>query len=441
MRDDGFGARLCALLDAAWLAERFGGRLGLVWPDQGVSREHNAIAPAGEVFSATFLAAHLLDRAALRRIRRAPLREVQSEFAAALGPESGLDGFIINGLPLAAQAPALRSIAPVEADRRAAFRAIRFAPELEAARVLAEQLPLAPGTLAMHLRAGDIVYGEYRASGFFHDKVVAYPVAMELLRQEAEAGTPVLLFGQDRALAEHARDRWGALLAEDLCAGKGFGPTAQALFEIALMARCARILAGSSAFCVAAAKIAGVRRINPRAALPRAQARAVIPRALGGPAEDAPASALQRAMAAWHAVIAGGYDIQQPEGRAMAEEAIRLDPANPYYRAMAALALFQAGQAAAGDAAMLEALAGPQACPALVRHFAAWAARSPVLGSAASTALLEGFARAGWPGAALVLAVVARSARRAEAVAEFAGLYDRHRHPGMPPSVEALLAG
>ncbi len=438
-RNDGFGARLAAMLDAIWLARQFDGRFAFHWPDMGVSQDDNAIEARTNVFSPRFLAEHHVEAERVASLRLQTLASVPADVEAALEAAQGLDGFRVLGAMLGAEARRRIGPARLASEWRAAFRSIGFSPALHRARRLAAAVPIARNTIALHLRAGDIVYGSYRASGAFHGRVIAYPIAFELLRRRAEAGAPVLLFGQDHALCDHAKRAWNATLAQDFAAGYGFDTVANTLFEIALMSRCREIVAGNSAFSLTAARIAGKRIRPPGSIVPAPQARALIVKALQDPDDGLAASPLQKAMAAWHAVRAGGLDLDDPTSLAMIDAAIRHDPANPYYRAVAAIARYRAGDTAVAETLMLEALTGKQASPELLGHFAAWLHHAPVIADPATLALLAERARDGWPAAALALALHARAARRTDDHQAYRRLYLAHRPAGMTASPDDLL--
>ena len=221
-RLDGLGARLSSMLDAIWLADRFGGRFRFHWFNTAQSPQEPVIRPRTEVFSAAFLQAHHVDIAQFRSWTPRPLSGLPMPLEDALRPDSGIDCFSITWAPLRLQGPGLSALAAEGRDRRAAFDAIGFSPALERARRLAATVALPPGAAALHLRAGDVVHGPYRAGGGHHGRVISYPIALHILRQRAEAGVPMILFGQDAALCEHAKHAHGAVLAADLTAGLGF---------------------------------------------------------------------------------------------------------------------------------------------------------------------------------------------------------------------------
>jgi hypothetical protein len=197
-RVDGLGGRLGSMIEASWLADRLGGRFVFYWRAEGVSDQMNAIVAKEQVFSAAFLERHHVPRAELARLAIRPLGAVHRDLAGALRPGSGIDGLSVNWQPpLARLLHGMPGLEGIDGDRRASYEAIGLAPGPARARALAQRVALAPGTAALHLRAGDIVYGRYRASDLFHAKVSPYTAVLGILRAKAAQGAPVVVFGQD----------------------------------------------------------------------------------------------------------------------------------------------------------------------------------------------------------------------------------------------------
>jgi hypothetical protein len=326
----------------------------------------------------------------------------------------------------------LEQFVDIRSDRRDAFRSIAFTPQLERARRLADDVPLPSGAVALHLRAGDIVYGRFRASGVHHDKVVSYPIGLEILNNARENGKSVVIFGQDHTISGYMREKYGAIIANDICNDFSLGDVERALFDIALMARCDQIIAGHSAFSVTAAKIAGIEVSAPQAILAPGQAKAVILRALRDSRSDVPASPPQKAMAAWHAVMAAGYDLADPACRELVSESIRNDPKNPYYLAVAAIGHYLDNEIKLGEEVLLSALSGPHICSELVSHMMDWIHYAPVLSAPPNRALLEKISAEGWPAASLFLSLIAQSSKKEEEKKKYWGQYIANKTPEMP---------
>ncbi len=415
-RRDGFGERLRALMNAIILAERFGGTFGLIWEE---SREHDkaahAILPAERTFAAAFLAAHVLSPGA----SGARPRGTRPLTPAAL--RAGGGRFRVEQHDLATVLPDLDPPLGREAGA-AAFRRIRFSDPLERARAAAEAVDLGGTAAAIHLRAGDIIYGPHRLVGHFASKVVAWPLALGLAERLAAAGHRVIVFGQDQALCRHAAAGAGRLFAGDLAAEQGFDLHQSVLFEIALMARCSEIFAGASGFALAACQIAGTAPARIEDRLGREAVRALLLGALqaeeAGGAAGTAVSELQHAFAMWSAVFTQGDLFDAGERRRFLAAAASRDPANALYRIAGIAARLEAGETAAA-AADLEALVVAEAAqPEGTLRFVLTRRRQD--GRSVASRLVQNFetlARRDHPGALLCLALGARDATRARTAA------------------------
>ena len=233
---------------------------------------------------------------------------------------------------------------------RKAWDDLQFAPGLEAARHLATTLPFPAQATAIHLRAGDIVYGHHRLSDRFHYKVCAYPIVEEVIRTQIAAGFTPVLFGQDLALCRYLRDRHGAVLATDLGDGQDFDKTQQAIFDIVLMSRCGRIVSEESGFAVLASWIAGVERSVPLAEVHPQQKVALIEAAVFAANAGKDVSALQRAFACRNAFVLSGLHFPtEPGFQRLLDEARKLDPENDFYHFVQAVASYASGDAKTGE--------------------------------------------------------------------------------------------
>ena len=241
------------------------------------------------------------------------------------------------------------------------FSQITFSPKLEAARHLANSTPLAGTKVAVHLRAGDIVYGKYRFTGSFTSKVCPYPWAEEIIRQSAKDNISVIVFGQDLELCQYFRDTYGAVLAADLVAGAEMSNPEQALFDICLMGRCDKIYAGSSYFSSIAAKISGAEVIDPYRHFRSLEAIDILEEAALEEAPDPRISPLQQAAACWTALRIGRERMSLEQERRFIDKAILTDPENLLYAVYKAHMLYREGEDAAAEDFFLDHIsANPQ---------------------------------------------------------------------------------
>src|SRR5690606_6057098 len=75
------------------------------------------------------------------------------------------------------------------------FDEMAFSDQMSAAIRAAREVPLPPRTAAVHIRSGDIVYGNYRFHGQrFTSKAVPIPLAKMAIEKLKSDGYDVLLF-------------------------------------------------------------------------------------------------------------------------------------------------------------------------------------------------------------------------------------------------------
>lgn len=264
-RTDGFGERMRAILNALALADLLGVGFAFRW--EALERPFGQSTPGAEaVFDAGFLERYQIGAEDLARGRQLKLSEVWCASGDTDGPGRATSEVIFIDIPLNL-VDARLDVGPWKAWlRRLAetARAIAYAPDLALAREAARAVDLGPdpaaAPVALHLRAGDIVYGPFRMWDHFHFKCCPYPLAQHIAAVERQEGRPALLFGQDAGLLDYLTASSGAMSAVELCAAHGFEGYQRIVFEITLMSRCREIFAGTSGFAAFASWTGGVRR-------------------------------------------------------------------------------------------------------------------------------------------------------------------------------------
>ncbi|MGB7244829.1 MAG: discoidin domain-containing protein [Sulfitobacter sp.] len=346
-RADGFGERLRAILNALVLAEHMGGGFAFNWRDIGQqSFQDHSVLPVTEVFSGAFIAEHGMSNDRVRDMFKGLLKGNVRKDASGAPVFEPFDALVVNQQSLLDQAPIFKGEIDVEKAYGAAFAKIAFAPKFQAAKDAACAAGLGEGpTVAVHLRAGDIIFGRYRFMGRYHGKVCPYPLARRIISDLTKAGNRVVLFGQDDALCAYFKDRFGVMLAAEVAEPLGFDAAQQALFEICLMARCGRIICGSSGFAVAAAWIGGIKTASPHSLFSPDEILSITRAAIDCDLDDDRISDLQRGFACWSAFHAFGYDVVTDEVfRGLLHKAKNWDPENGFYQLVHACDCYAQGQ-------------------------------------------------------------------------------------------------
>jgi len=270
-RTDGLGGRLLAMVNARSLADRMGGRFGFTWNGQSVEHmEFHAVERVDKVFSADFVEKHWLGEE-IDVTRFNSLDGAFSRYSLeAEARRPGLLGWTCNefGILRSLRQGWLKARLPANKPARwryQAFASLGFAPAVKAAIAAAEERRFSQPMAALHLRSGDIVYGSYRSRLEFGEKVIPATLARGIVSKLAAKGLATLLIGQDRAMLAYLKSETGALVAEDFGAGAFTDEMLKAFFEMALMARCRQIYAGSSAFATIASAIGGAPVLRSKA--------------------------------------------------------------------------------------------------------------------------------------------------------------------------------
>lgn len=352
-RTDGLTQRLKSLTWSIVFSTHYGAKYWIDWQDRPAqNKQFHSVETATEVFSEAYVAAHRApDTPAAAEI---PFRHVLKAFPQPL--KTTPDRFVVR--PPSNIKPEhqheLHRFMGKDVFARA-FATIEFSDSVTSALRSGLQVECARDAVAIHMRAGDIIYGKHRLSDQFVSKVVSYRVATAIANTYRADGQSVLLFGQDEELGRAIGRSTGAIWAPDLAPGSTPPPLWQAMFELGLMQQCRTIVAGSSGFPEIAALISGALLIDPANIL----GRSGVINALGTPSGEAvetAASDLQKSFTYWSAVyrILHGPD---PDYRLASEsiaKAIKLDPDNKFYKLVGAITRYGEGSFAEAERILSE---------------------------------------------------------------------------------------
>ena len=354
-RGDGLGERLNSLLNAMRLAEILDVDFRFTWPIGLVGKDpHHAIVRPGEFFSADFVAAHLLTTA-----------EARGGFVVPAGPADDLDslrrqltaaerGLKAPGRPLSTRIDP-EAVPAVSRGFSAEFDAVGFHPSIEAAIAAARAVPLGARTAGIHLRAGDNLFGRYRAWTAYWYKVVSLPVARFLIGRFQDEGHEVLVFGEDTDAISDLCETTGATDASTQRPTPGMSPAEAAMFDLVLLSRCDHIISGWSGFAIQAASISD-KHVENHLDLVRPREIVELTRAdldLHGDRYDS----THRSFAWWAAYYAARNELPYEEAVDLLTSAIEADPTNPRARLRLAALHYREGHFDRGDDALVEALA------------------------------------------------------------------------------------
>lgn len=256
-RTDGLGERLRALTNAIYLADRYNGRMFYEWKNrQGQQAKYNSIDEESHVFSREFIDAYSFS---------VNLHEVsmldQVDLLDLANQACGMS--LIDNVKIRVPQTPLYRYVPELKDHykskgfKAAFDKIQFSNRIcgYIRHALGTSFP--KDAIALHLRAGDIIYGGYNNYARFCGKAIPWEVADAIIGQIRSEGRNVILFGQDALLLSYFAAKHQAFLATTFLDSDANAAIEVAIQEIFLMSRCSCIFAGSSGFALLASSLAG----------------------------------------------------------------------------------------------------------------------------------------------------------------------------------------
>lgn len=353
-RTDGLGERLRAMINAIILADHFGVAFKFIWPLRGANaQQHHAVLSPHLTFNRTFLTRHHLDKIkpadypALKG-RAQPQEEIRQLL------DSPIKGLSVSQEPIT-RLIELRDLKYLRGKYSRAFRRIRFSRPVQAAVDAARLIPLPDNAVAVHLRAGDIVYGNFRYASPASSKAVCYPVVKRLIADLIAQGKQPVIFGQDRIVCRMLADRFHVPLAAELLGHADV--LVAAVSEIVLMSRCETIYAGSSGFSILASLIGDKKMEIPAAAWSPQQIVDIIQADEELHDAASPLPALQRAFAFYMIANAGQDFLSAGVMITALGKALDNDSSNAFYALNKASLEAQDGRPDVADATLKAVLA------------------------------------------------------------------------------------
>ncbi|MEX5727652.1 hypothetical protein Ga0609869_001005 [Rhodovulum iodosum] len=341
-RTDGLGERLKALVNCIALSEYYDGDFAFAWKpiSNSVSDQH-AIGKPQDIFSQAFIGKHLSEQTPDKTLK---------DFLKGTSRGQGR-GAKAHSHPVVIDVPQ-RSIYSFEPQLESvisrkhlseAFSKIEFSEKMEKAAELARSVDIPAGSIGMHLRAGDIIFGRYRYNARYLNKVVPYPIALRFVQKQNEFGRKVALFGQDQELCKAIEASHDAVFAGGYHAEYGFDNHQAALFDIVLMSRCATVVAGNSGFSQIAQIIGMFETIEPTKIFQPEEAVGAILEELSPGGAKLEAHDFQKAFACSYALNMFPNQVSELEAISLMQLACRMDPDNAFYFMLLAILNFRIG--------------------------------------------------------------------------------------------------
>lgn len=324
-RSDGLGERLRAIIFAKALADYYGKSFAFDWRKRlsHLSDEH-AVGDAKEIFSLQFI-----EKYSIPDLEGLPL----TDFIHGNVEETPCPFIIAPPAHLESKDPIVRDLVPF-ASFADAFWSLGFSDKINRAIALANAIDLHEETASIHLRSGDVIYGKYRFMHRWHEKVVPYQLAIKFLENERLKGASTVLFGQDAEFNRALCSLTGALFAGDFHEEYAFDKYEAAIFDVVLMSRCKRVVAGTSGFALLAQAIGQFERLKIQKIFSSEDVVSILLEDCLKADEDTAEikiPPLQKAFSCCYLVRQYGQDLPSDKRIEVLEKALSLDPENSYY--------------------------------------------------------------------------------------------------------------
>lgn len=248
-RTDGLGTRLCAMVNGLDVAKKLKLPFKFSWSSATYSdAESHAIKDAKAFFADDFVDQHFDPTIDHRRYVKILDAAITKKAVAKVTAADELDGFLINHWSEAVNIEGVK-LRP-KADLIAGFKAIRFSDRINAAMDKAKAVVPA-GSVAIHCRRGDLVYGDYRKQ-LYNQKYAPSGMVKTIVRNMNEIGKKPIIFSDDPRIIAMLKRDFDVTSTEEL-GGLNFKTSDEvAMFDIAAMIQCDSIISTRSGFAVIA---------------------------------------------------------------------------------------------------------------------------------------------------------------------------------------------
>jgi hypothetical protein len=268
-RSDLVGSRLMAMVQASAVAEIAGLPFRFAWPTRTDCGQHYP----PDIFTDSYLARHEISAVELSDRNRLTVGDLDALCSGT--DDSGGSAFVEVSYPLSLRD--LEYVDPNHARERAAsaFWAMGWEAGFAAALEAIRRWDPGSRALAVHVRAGDIVFGDWRHI-MQHDKYTPVPLVTAAIEEARRDGRTVVLFADNEQMTRWLVSRYPeVVVASDVLAErKGLTDLQRAVFDLVLMSRCREITGPPrSAFSGLAAVLGGSRVIPMRRLVGPAEAQ------------------------------------------------------------------------------------------------------------------------------------------------------------------------
>jgi hypothetical protein len=233
-RHDGLTQRILGMLETIAVARYCGFKFGFTWK---VSNEKiHDILLAEKTFSKGFIEEHFSSNEELNGNSRAIVY-----------------GDIFN-------TPTAKKVIKEAVSYKDIYNKIEFSEEIQFAISKARDFKLPENLIAIHIRAGDIVYGKHRISQMFIDKVLQYPFVIDILNKYKNY--EVLIVGEDVEYRKLLGENYPNVSLPESVYPEALNSIQRLFFDVELFSKCNKVFGGRSGPILLANKVSDVLVIN-----------------------------------------------------------------------------------------------------------------------------------------------------------------------------------
>lgn len=242
-RHDGMGERIRTILNAMVLAKKYKGEFVFSWVTDDML--FHATSDKDLIFNKDFQQRSLRERTNLEKLKLLPIRKIPNLKEEDL---EKYDGILIEQFNIERLLPyPYKNFESISYQQ--AFNEIGFSDRLMDAKNYANSINLSNKTVAVHIRAGDIVYGRYRNMSVFYEKVTPFYLLEHVIENLINNEFDIIIFGQDDGFCNYLAGKHEATYSKTFLKFE-YNESQIALFDVVLMSRCEAIIAGHSGFAV-----------------------------------------------------------------------------------------------------------------------------------------------------------------------------------------------
>lgn len=228
-RRDGLCQRLIGLLEIMAISEYCGFNFAFSWHNNMEDNQFHDVKKVGDIFDIEFIDKHYVNNidSDATKIRYGDVYYTPSINNIISNNEDFINYYIL-------------------------YNKIKFSSNIQSVIEYVKNLNLSKNLVGIHVRAGDIVYGEFRLNPMFFPKVLQYPFILDILNEQESEN--IILIGQDEDLMRYLKELYKIKLSKDYYLDN-FSSLQKIFFDIEIFSRCQKIYGANSAPIVLASKL------------------------------------------------------------------------------------------------------------------------------------------------------------------------------------------